>query len=95
MINEVLDMSRINSGKMVISKELFSISDLLHDTLAIVRPQAQQKKHRFIFTADRILTEGLYGDVLRLRQIMVNIINNSIKYTNDGGEIAVSIAEEI
>jgi len=95
LINEVLDMSRINSGKMVIAKELFSISDLLHDTLAIVRPQAQQKNHHFLFTADRIHTENLYGDVQRLFQIMVNIINNSIKYTNEGGEITVSISEEV
>ena len=95
LINEVLDMSRINSGKMTISEELFSLSDLLHDTLAIVRPQAQTKGHRFIFRTENIAVEGLYGDALRLRQIMVNIINNSIKYTNEGGEISVSVSEEI
>ncbi len=95
LINEVLDMSRINSGKMTISEELFSLSDLLHDTLAIVRPQAQAKGHHFVFGTENIAVEGLYDDALRLRQIMVNIINNSIKYTNEGGEISVTVSEEI
>ena len=95
LINEVLDMSRINSGKMTISEEMFSLSDLLHDTLAIVRPQAQGKGHHFVFRTENIAVEGLYGDALRLRQIMVNIINNSIKYTNEGGEISVTVSEEI
>jgi len=95
LINEVLDMSRINSGKMTISEEMFSLSDLLHDTLAIVRPQAQAKGHHFVFRTENIAVEGLYGDALRLRQIMVNIINNSIKYTNEGGEISVTVSEEI
>lgn len=95
LINEVLDMSRINSGKLTINNELFSLSDLLHDTLTIIRPQMEQKHHNFDFQVSDIQYEGLYGDPLRLRQIYVNIINNAIKYTNDNGNISVSVSETI
>ncbi|MBQ3879999.1 MAG: response regulator [Oscillospiraceae bacterium] len=95
LINEVLDMSRINSGRMTLEESLFSLSDLLHDTLTIVRPQAEQKHHVFRFSTGEILAEDLYGDTLRLRQIFVNIINNAVKYTSDGGEIQVSFDQQM
>ena len=95
LINEVLDMSRINAGKLSLSEDLFSLGDLLHDTLVIVRPQAAQRRHSFTFRVGEILAEELYGDPTRLRQIFVNIINNAVKYTNEGGEIAVSAGQEM
>jgi len=94
LINEVLDMSRINSGKMVLSQELFSLGDLLHDVLTIVRPQAAQRGHEFRFSVGEVAAESLYGDALRLRQIFVNIISNAVKYTPEGGVITVSAAVE-
>ena len=94
LINDVLDMSRINAGRMSISQEVFSLGDLLHETLTIVRPQMAQKSHHFRFRAEDILYESLHGDALRLRQIFVNIINNSVKYTPAGGDIDVSFREE-
>jgi len=94
LINEVLDMSRINSGRQVISEELFSLSDLLHETLTIVRPQIGQKRHTFSLHVGDVYVESLYGDTLRLRQIFVNIIGNAVKYTPDAGRIDVTIGEE-
>ena len=94
LINEVLDMSRINSGKLSISRELFSLGDLLHDVLTIVRPQAAQRGHRFLFSLGEVETEALYGDALRLRQIFVNIISNAVKYTPEGGDVSVSVSVE-
>lgn len=94
LINDVLDMSRINSGRMSVAEELFSLGDLLHETLTIVRPQVEQRHHSFRFDADNIFAEGLYGDPLRLRQIYVNIISNSVKYTPEHGEIVVSVSQE-
>ena len=93
LINDILDMSRINAGKMSIAEEMFSLSDLLHETLAIVQPQMGQKQHTFTFRTENIYVESLYGDALRLRQIYVNIINNAVKYTNDGGQIDVTVSE--
>ena len=95
LITEVLDMSRINSGKLIMSEDIFYISDLLHDVLTIVTPQIEQKHHHFSFEVNNINVESLRGDTLRLRQIMVNIINNAIKYTEDNGNIKVSVKEEI
>ena len=95
LINDILDMSRINSGKMKISDEQFSLSDLLHDTLTIIRPQMAKKNHAFTFRVDDMPEETLRGDPMRLRQIYVNIISNAVKYTNDGGNITVAVTEEM
>ena len=95
LINDVLDMSRINSGRMQIATEQFSLSDLLHDLLTIVRPQAVQKKHTLTFRTGEILRENLYGDPLRLRQIFVNLVNNAVKYTPDGGKIRLLVEEKM
>ena len=95
LINEVLDMSRIDSGKMKISNETFSLSDLLHETMTVIKPQMEQKQHHFTLSTENILYENLCGDVLRLRQIYVNIINNAVKYTEEKGDIRIQISEEI
>lgn len=95
LINDILDMSRINSGKMKISDEQFSLSDLLHDTLTIIRPQMAKKNHAFTFRVDDMPEETLRGDPMRLRQIYVNIISNAVKYTDDGGNITVAVTEEM
>ena len=95
LINDVLDISRINSGRMQIAKAPFSLSDLLHDILTIARPQMEQKKHAFVFQTGEIYYESLIGDALRLRQIYVNIISNAVKYTPDGGKITVEVKQEM
>ena len=95
LINDVLDMSRINSGRMQLSAQRFSLSDLLHDVLTIVRPQAEQKDHALHFGIGEILYESLYGDELRLRQVCVNIVNNAVKYTPAGGQIDLHVHQEM
>ena len=95
LINEVLDMSRINSGRLTINEEHFWLSDLLHEVLTVIKPQMEEKHHHLIFRTGDILYESLYGDTLRLRQIFVNIINNSVKYTNENGEILVFFGQEM
>ncbi len=95
LINDVLDMSRINSGRMQITAEAFSLNDLIHEIMIIIRPQAEKKKHAMRLTTEDISVETLIGDSLRLRQIFVNIISNSVKYTPDGGEITVRFSEEM
>ena len=93
LVNDVLDMSRIDSGRMTLSEERFSLADLVHDVAVIARPQAEQKKQRLTFEIGEVLEESLVGDPLRLRQILVNIINNAVKYTPDDGVILVRLAQ--
>ena len=93
LINEVLDMSRIDSGRMKITKERFSLSDLLHDVTTIIQPQMAQKGHSWKLETKDISQEFLIGDMLRLRQVYVNIINNAVKYTPEGGNIVLSVSE--
>ena len=93
LVNDVLDMSRIDSDRLTLNEEPFSLSDLIHDISVIVRPQAAQKKQAFKIEIGRIEEEDLIGDPLHLRQILVNIIGNAVKYTQEGGEIHVQFAQ--
>ena len=93
LVNDVLDMSRIDSGRMIINEERFSLADMVHDLAVIVRPQAVQKKQSFRFEIGDILEECLVGDPLRLRQILVNITGNAVKYTQEGGSIRVRFSQ--
>ena len=94
LINDVLDMSRINSGRMRLVEERFQLGDLLHEILVIVQPMSDARGHEFVFETGTIDRESLYGDPLRLRQIFVNIISNAVKYTKEKGRIRVGISEE-
>ena len=93
LVNDVLDMSRIDSGRMAINEEAFSLADLVHEIAVIVRPQAQQKNQSLQIAIGQIDRERLLGDPLRLRQIAVNIIGNAVKYTQEGGEICVELLQ--
>ena len=94
LVNDVLDMSRIDSGRMVLNEEDFSLADLVHDIAVIVRPQAAQKNQELQLKIGQIDEEQLLGDPLRLRQILVNIINNAVKYTPEGGLIQISFSQQ-
>lgn len=93
LVNDVLDMSRIDSGRMTIGEEQFSLADLVHDIAVIVRPQAAQKGQNLRFEISQILEENLLGDPLHLRQILVNIIGNAVKYTQNDGFIRVRLSQ--
>lgn len=93
LVNDVLDMSRIDSGRMTINEEAFSLADLVHDIAVIVRPQAQQKGQNLQIEIGQIDRERLLGDPLRLRQIAVNIIGNAVKYTQECGDIRVRLQQ--
>ena len=93
LVNDVLDMSRIDSGRMTLNEEEFSIADLIHDIVVIMRPQAMLKNQDLQFDITDIYEENLLGDPLRLRQIIVNIIGNAVKYTQEIGNIKVSFSQ--
>ena len=91
LVNDVLDMSRIDSGRLSLSEEAFSLANLVHESAVIIRPQAAQKRQSLRLDIGEILAENLVGDPLRLRQIVVNIVGNAVKYTQEGGSIRLSL----
>ena len=93
LVNDVLDMSRIDSGRLVLAEEEFSLADLVHEVTVIVRPQAAQKGQDMRLEIGEIQAENLVGDPLRLRQIVVNIVGNAVKYTQEGGRIRVKLSQ--
>ncbi len=93
LINDVLDMSRIDSGRATISEEQFSLADLVHDLTVMLSPMAAAKQQELLWDVSDIAQEELMGDVLYLRQIYVNIISNAVKYTQDEGTIQVRFSQ--
>ncbi len=93
LINDVLDMSRIESGRTTVSEERFSLAELVHDLSVLLRPLAAAKRQRFRMDVAEIHRENLVGDPLYLRQVFMNIISNAVKYTPDGGTVEVRFSE--
>ncbi len=94
LINEVLDMARIESGKMTLSQEDFNLSDLVDNLITLTKPDLDAHKHNFDVHINHIEHENVCGDSLRIQQIFVNLMSNAIKYTPDGGNIIFSIEEK-
>lgn len=94
LINEVLDMSRIESGKLTLTLEDFQLVDLIHSIMIVIRPQAEKKGIHFHLEMGEILQENLQGDVMRIRQIYINLLSNAVKYTEDGGDVYMRLHQE-
>lgn len=93
LVNDVLDMSHIDSNRLTLTEEVFSLADLIHDISVIVRPQAARKNQQMEIGIEKIEEEDLIGDQLHLRQILVNIIGNAVKYTPEGGKIEILFSQ--
>lgn len=87
LLNEVLDMSRIESGKIMIQPEETSVADLLHEILVVVKPQAQSANLTFHLEMNHVESEKIIADAVRLKQICLNLLSNAVKYTPAGGQI--------
>ncbi len=94
LINEILDMSRIESGKLSISQNNFDLGELVENTLELCRPLLIQKKHDIRVNIGKRIHEDLVGDPDRLQKVLLNILSNAIKYTPDGGLIEWTIDEK-
>ena len=93
LINEVLDMARIENGKISLNEEEFNLSDLVDNIVTISRVGIEKHGHRLDMHISKITHEKVRGDSLRLRQLLMNVMSNAIKYTPDGGRIGFSIRE--
>jgi signal transduction histidine kinase/BarA-like signal transduction histidine kinase len=94
LINEVLDMSKIESGKIEMQEEEINFSELIDNLLAMVRPQIAEHNHELVVSIKNVENEKIIGDSLRLQQLFVNLLSNAIKYTPDGGVIKLSVSEK-
>ncbi len=91
LINDVLDMSKIESGKTSLNVERFSLPELLEELTIIVMPQARAKQQDFSIHVQGTPPEHIIGDKLRLNQILLNLLSNAVKYTPEGGKIEFTV----
>lgn len=94
LINDVLDMSKIESGKMTLNEELVSLRDVMESMVNIVQPQVKAKHQKFNISIFNILSENVHCDSVRLNQVLLNLLSNAIKFTPENGSIDVSLHEE-
>ncbi len=87
LINDILDVSKIESGKVVLAIEEFTLNDLVSSVDAIIRPMANAKEQTFSIEVTNIEHEYLQGDETRINQILINLLSNAVKYTPQGGNI--------
>ncbi|MCM1529974.1 MAG: response regulator [Alistipes sp.] len=95
IINEVLDMSKIESGKMELHEDEFSLPDLIDNLIAMSKAEIGAKRHQLKVTINGIDHERVVGDSQRIQQVFMNLMSNAIKYTPPGGNINLSITEKI
>lgn len=91
LINDVLDMSKIESGKLVIHVQAFDLQELLDELNTIILPLATTHHQSFTIQTQDLTCRKLYGDPLRISQILLNLLSNSVKYTPEGGNICLSV----
>lgn len=93
LINDILDMSKIESGKMEIVKVEYTLADVLMDLWNVIFLRAQEKGLALTFSLDETMPSGLFGDDVRIKQIVTNLLTNAVKYTPQGS-IKLSAAYE-
>ena len=94
LINDVLDMAKIESGKMTLTVDMVSLREVIEAVVGIVQPQVKGKNQSFEVHIDHILCEDVYCDSVRLNQVLLNLLSNSVKYTQEGGCIRLTLYEE-
>lgn len=93
IINDILDMSKIESGEVYLSEEEIDIAEQIRQTESIIRSQAEEHGQSFAVSWHDVRHRYLIADGVRIRQILINILSNSVKYTPDGGSIRLDITE--
>ncbi len=94
LINDILDMSRIESGKVQIKEQECNISDLTHNLLNIIQPQVKAKQLELFIDTFNVNNEDVIADPLKLNQVFINLLSNAVKYTPAGGTVNFRIRQE-
>ncbi len=93
LINDVLDMNKIESGKVMLNAEELNLAELIEGLNSIIRPQARAKNQTMDIYTSGFRYEHLIGDKMRINQILINILSNAVKYTPKGGRIEMAVKE--
>ena len=93
LINDILDISKVESGKLTLSPVTFSVVETVENLVNMSQPMVKEKNIDFRFRVNRMEKEYLYADQLRLNQICINLLSNAIKYTQPGGQVCVDLRE--
>ncbi len=94
LINDVLDMSKIESGKMTFHMNRMSLRETLDDIVNIIQPQVKARSQFFDIFIRNILSEEVYCDGVRINQVLLNLLSNALKFTQEGGRIDVHVYQE-
>ena len=94
LINDVLDMSRIESGKVTIEETDVHLPDVIHDLRTIIQPNIKSKQQELFIDTQDVVHEDIVTDKLRLNQVLLNILSNAIKFTPAGGTISFRVIEK-
>ncbi|MBR3690724.1 MAG: response regulator [Eggerthellaceae bacterium] len=93
LINDILDMSKIESGQMSLQEKACNLDDILSDLKNIIEPQASAKNQEFVIDAENVAHRALIGDPLHMKQILLNLLSNAVKYTPERGSIRFTVEE--
>ncbi|MCI6465407.1 MAG: response regulator [Faecalicatena sp.] len=93
LINEILDMSRIESGKINLKEEQIELPTLISNILSFIKPEIQRKHHELMMKSSVLEHDTFIGDALNLQKVFLNLLSNAVKYTPDGGHIIFCIEE--
>lgn len=93
LINDVLDMSKIESGKTTLNITEINLAELIDELGTMIRPQAKAKQQEFELFLKNVTTEHLIGDRMRINQVLTNILSNAVKYTPAGGRIQMTVIQ--
>ena len=94
LINDVLDISKIESGKMTLNIEPASLREVMDSIVNIIQPQVKAKNQCFNVSAYEILSEDVYCDSIRLNQVLINLLGNAVKFTPENGSVQMSVYQE-
>ena len=94
LINDILDMSRIESGKVQIKEQPCNISELTHNLVNIIQPQVKAKRLELFIDTFNVNNEDVIADPLKLNQVFINLLSNAVKYTPAGGTVSFRIRQE-
>ncbi len=93
LINEVLDMSKVENGNISLNEEEFNLSDIIQNILEVIKPNLTEKSQEIKVDIRSLQHEEVVGDTLRLQQVFMNLLSNAIKYTPEGGRVTLHIRE--